>query len=142
MSDSKITEQQSRQVAEAISTQAANIEEVLATQGMALVDQMAAQALAQAEASAAGRIALHAQQRLAEMAGAATQSLTSMVDMSPSEIEGLNVIEVQTVPLELPPATKALLPTSQRMLNSSVDRPSKSAKRRSRRSTASQEDQG
>jgi hypothetical protein len=129
-------EQQATAIAQVIQQQANNAEAAMVAQGKALVDQLAATALQQAQAAAAGQIVLHAQEVLAAMATTSGAGMAAIEGLVPIEIEPLRVIDLQPVPLSLPPSAQAALPASQRMLNASPAAPTAAAKRRARRKAA------
>lgn len=141
METTNTLQQQNQQIAGVIQQQADIAAAAMVAQGKALIDQMAAQAMAQAQAQAAGELVLHARQLLEQMAGAVSNELTVLEQMTPVEIEPATVIDLQPVSIALPAAASAGLPAATRMLNAGAVPVSKAAKRRQRRAAAEQTSQ-
>ena len=135
--DQNHLQQQVQAITAVVEQQAQLVEAALTAQGNLAVDAAVAAALTQAQVNAAGSVLLHAQQRLAELAGAANGQVQGLAALAPAEVEPLRVLDLQVVPLTLPDATRAALPPAARMLNASpTSGPSKAARRRARRAAS------
>lgn len=139
--NTSVSQQQQAATAKVMAEQAAQVEAALIATGTAAVEAMAANLMAQAQANAAAAIAQHAADVMQEVAAATGADLEALsVPFSQPEIEAA-VIDLQPVPIALPASAAKRLPAGVRMANALPPAtPTKSAKRRARRTQAQSQD--